>query len=163
MLLRITLTIIKIKTVQNDQIIHINIQHGLSIYAKEQSQKEIYIYFEENSTEICNIPNEQKGRYHGDKKIEKYKKIKSSDSNKDSYQFYVCNELFIFENEKRIKKCGTNYLDNVQFSNIKDLIVIVNNKNPLYPFKVFPNIYIVEKANEKEIFLYKVKWQHYVE
>lgn len=80
-----------------------------------QSHKEIYLYFEEDSPEMCNIPKEQQGRYHGDGKVKKYEKIKSSTNNKDSYQFYVCNELFIFDNDKTIKRCGTDFLKKSNF------------------------------------------------
>lgn len=136
---------------------------SLSSFAMGQSQKPIYIYFEENSSEMCTIPSEQRGRYHGDKRVKKYKKINSAEKNNYSHQFYICNELFIFANKGKIKKCGIEYLDEIKFSDIQELTTTAYNKNPLYPFKVYPNIYIVEKANENEIYLYAVKWLYYVE
>jgi len=134
-----------------------------SILAKGQHTNEIYLYFDKNNSELCEVPISQQGRYHGKKQVRRYEKIESSQNKNDRDRFYICNELFIPEKDSRIKKCKINYLKAIEFSHIDDLIEIVNKENPLYPSKVYPIIYLVEKINKREMLIHEVKWQYYTE
>lgn len=124
------------------------------------AQDKVYIYFDASSAEMCDIPIYQQGRYHGEKHVKKYRKIKSLNSELPD-QFIICNELFILNNEKEI--CSIDYLKKIKFSQIEKLLQKIDEINPLYPDKVFDKTYLVEKINHKKIAIYDVKWQYYIE
>ena len=71
--------------------------------------------------------------------------------------------LSFIKNNNKIDSCRIEYLKNINMSNIDILIKKVNKTNPLYPYKVFPNLFLVEKINDSIIAKYKVKWEYYIE
>ena len=125
-----------------------------------QQNEIIYLWFNPKSNETCNIPKSERGRYHSEINDVKNVKIKQKEGGID---FYICNELFAWTKKSEIDTCSIKYLDKIKFSNILDLIKIVNNKNPLYPEKVFKKVYLVEKVNDTMIVKYDVKWKYYIE
>ncbi len=120
----------------------------------------VYLLFNSNSNETCNIPKSQRGRYHSEINDVNDVKIKQKDGKID---FYICNESFIWTRKSKIDTLSTKDLVKIKFSNILDLIKIVNNVNPLYPAKVFRKVYLVEKLNDSIIVKYDVKWEYYIE
>lgn len=76
--------------------------------------------------------------------------------------FYIGKEMFHFD-EKEVDTCKIEYLKKIKISDLNILKKEVNNVNPLYPYKVFPNLYLVEKINDSLIVKYKVKWEYYIE
>lgn len=75
---------------------------------------------------------------------------------------YIGREMF----SSHIKKndtCKIDYLKNIKFSKIENLKNEVKKINPLYPYKVYPNLFLVEKINDTTIVKYKVKWEYYIE
>lgn len=128
-------------------------------YSFTQEEKRIFIEFDSNSkSETCKISKEDRGRYHTISETKKFTKIVQKNGNID---FYICKELFSHKKEK--DTCNSNYLRNIKFSKIEDLKKTISKINPLYPSKVYPNIYMVEKINDSVIVNYKVKWEYYIE
>lgn len=76
--------------------------------------------------------------------------------------FYICKEMF-YSDQKEIDTCKIEYLKNVKMSDLSILKKDVNRTNPLYPYKVYPNLYLVEKISDSTIVKYKVKWEYYIE
>ena len=76
--------------------------------------------------------------------------------------FYIGKEMFYFD-KKEVDTCRIEFLDKIKISDINILKNKVNNLNTLYPYKVFPNLYLVEKINDSLIVKYKVKWVYYIE
>lgn len=125
-----------------------------------QKEQAVYLKFDSKSEESCQIQEKDKGRYHNNKKQKKY--IKNKSSSKDySYRFYICKELFLAY--KKIDTCNIKYLNNIKISKLIELKKVVEKTNPLYPEKIFPNLYLVEKINDSTIIKYKVKWKYYIE
>jgi hypothetical protein len=62
-----------------------------------------------------------------------------------------------------IDSCNIKLLKVIKFSDLKTLDKEVNQVNPLYPYKVFPHLYLVEKINDSTILKYKVKWEYYIQ
>jgi hypothetical protein len=122
------------------------------------TKKTIYLFFDRNSNETCKVLKDG-GGYLDQKKFQKIKSFQS----KFRYRFYICNELFLLEKNKNIDTCTIEYLQNIKFSNVENLRKTINQVNPLYPWKVFKKVYIVEKIDEEKIVKYDVKWQHYIE
>ena len=129
-------------------------------YSFSQESKKVFIRFNSKNNELCEISKYEMGRYHTVEKVKKYVKSKSH-LEKYSFRFYICKELFLAKNE--IDTCSTKYLNNIEFSRIEDLRKTVSKINPLYPSKVFPNLYLIEKISDSTLAKYKVKWQYYVE
>ena len=125
----------------------------LLFYQKGVSQKIVYVSFDNSSKEMYDyeIGNGQIGK----EKIY----IKEFKKNQKIY-FYIKKELF--ESEE-IDTCKIEYLKNIKVSDLSTLKKEVNRTNPLYPYKVFPNLYLVEKINDSLIVKYKVKWEYYIE
>lgn len=138
---------------QSKDIIHLS-------FNIEKEKEVVYLMFDPGSTEICNIPKEQQGRYHGIEKAKKYEKIRQKDGRID---FYICRELFQLDKLKKIDTCLTEQVINIKFSEIEDLIEKVNRENYLYPSTLFDKIYIFEKISDDQIAKYKVKWRYYIE
>lgn len=133
---------------------------GSSCVAQDKSEEIVFLHFENNSDATCDISEEQQGRFSGKTETKKYKKISQKNG---EIHFYICKELFIFSNNKAKEILKSDYLKNIKFSAIKDLINQVHESNPLYPDKAFDKIYIIEKISDKKITKYKVKWQYYIE
>lgn len=120
-------------------------------------EKEIFLLF--NSTvqpQTCNW-NEK------DKVKNEYEKGSIIKNSKELTTYYINHELFqeIPSQKSSIHPCSI--IKRLNFSDINELKAIVKKKNPLYPFKVFPNIYIIEKLHGDNYKMVKVKWLHYIE
>ena len=126
--------------------------------AYTQEKETVYLNFDLNSKEMCKTLKDGGGYLD----IKKYQKIKSQ-SKKSNYRFYICDELFLFKRGLKPDTCTIKYLKNIKISNLINLKIEVNKINPLYPYKVFPNLYLVEKINDSIIVKYKVKWEYYIE
>ncbi|MFI2741963.1 hypothetical protein ACG2LH_04425 [Zhouia sp. PK063] len=125
-----------------------------------QNKETVFLYFDANSKELCNIPQDQKGRYNKNSNLKRFVKIVQNDKNTI---FYICKEQFINSQKDKRDTCKVNLLNTIKFSKIENLIEQVNKVNPLYPDKVFNNIYIIEKINDSFFVKYKVKWKYYIE
>ncbi|MFK7749124.1 MAG: hypothetical protein AB8B65_12085 [Kordia sp.] len=126
-----------------------------------QNEKEYFLLVDSESNELCQVSKKDNGRYHSKTNTsDTYLKTKSS-LKEYSYRFYICKELFL--SNTKIDTLSINYLKDVKISDITDLKEAVAKTNPLYPFKVFPNLYIVEKIDASTLLKYKVKWKYYVE
>ena len=125
-----------------------------------QQKEVVYLLFDSKSESPCIIPESQRGRYHSE--IDKVKdlKLKQKDG---SVVFYICKESFHWDNNSKIDTCVNKNLEKIRFSNLSDLIRTVNNENPLYPNKVFKNVYLIEKVNDSVLLKYNVDWRYYVE
>ena len=89
--------------------------------------------------------------------------IKETKKNGDII-FYVKDKMFrYYKKTNEIDTCNVKYLKNITFSNLRSLEKKVNNINPYYPYKVFPNLYLVEKTSDSLLIKYKVKWEYYIE
>jgi hypothetical protein len=78
--------------------------------------------------------------------------------------FYIKDKMFrYYTKSTEIDSCNIKFLKLIKFSDLKTLDKEVNQVNPLYPYKVFPHIYLVEKINDSTILKYKVKWEYYIE
>lgn len=131
-----------------------------SNFCLTQNKETIFLYFDASSKESCNIPQSQKDRYNEKPNLKKFVKIAQKDRN---IEFYICKEQFLYRKEDKRDTCKISLLNTIKFSKIDDLMRKVNKVNPLYPDKVFKNIYIVEKINDSSFVKYKVKWQYYIE
>jgi len=125
-----------------------------------QQNEVINLWIDSKSEEKCNIPKSQRGRYHSEiNTVNKYEKYVS----KSKIRFYICKELFVWTKKYKIDTCSVKNIKGINFSSILDLIEKVNNKNPLYPEKVFKKTYIFEKINDSVMVKYNVKWKYYIE
>lgn len=120
-----------------------------------QEKETVYLNFDLNSKETCKTPKEGGGYLN----IKKFRNIKQK--NKD-IDFYICKELFLFKSGLKPDTCTIKYLKNIKISKIEDLKKIVKIENPLYPFKVFEKVYLVDKINDSTIVKYDVKWEYYI-
>lgn len=77
--------------------------------------------------------------------------------------FFIENNRFVFTPLDSQTYCKRVKRQNVVFSDVDSLLTIVNKTNPFYPYKVFPNLYIVDSITDDEIMKYKVKWEYYIE
>lgn len=122
-----------------------------------QAKEKKYIMFKTSSksTYEYEIGNGKKG-------VRKtYVKEYKNDGNID---FYIKDKVFKFNlKTSEADTCNIKYLNNIDLSDIKTLENEVNKVNPYYPFKVFPNLFLVEKINDSTIVKYKVKWEYYIE
>lgn len=125
-----------------------------------QQNQNVYLSFNSTSNELCNIPKNEQERYHGITKVKRFEKIKS---NHHMLRFYICNELFLLDSTSKIDTCASNYFKKIKISDIWELKKVINKVNPLYPAKVFKDVYLIEKLNDSTIVKYKVKWQYYIE
>lgn len=125
-----------------------------------QQNKTIYLLFDSKSNEICNIPKSEQGRYHGDTKAKRFLKI---NTNINEVKFYICKERFLLYSNSKNDTCSVKFIEKIKISDIFELKKIVNKENPLYPYKVFKNIFLIEKINDSTFVKYKVKWQYYIE
>lgn len=137
----------------------ISILYLLLIGNTDQQKKDIYLHFDSNSKEVCNIPKSETDRFHGESKVMMYEK----NVNPDKYSFYICNELFEFRNKEKIDTCQISYFDKIEFSEIEDVRELAKRINPLYPGKAFRNIYIVEEIDDSLAVSYLVEWKYYIE
>ena len=121
----------------------------------QKSENKIYLLFDNSSMETYNYEI-------GDGKIGTEKVyIKELKKNKDII-FYINKEMFYFK-KKEVNTCKIECLRSIKISDLKKLKKEVNKRNSLYPYKVFPNLYLVEKINDSIIVKYKVKWEYYIE
>jgi len=127
-----------------------------SQFCLSQSNNEERVYLEFNSSSEKTYLVEVNGR----KIREKFysKGIKKN----GEITFYIGKEMLSFNNTE-IDTCRIGHLRNIKISNINDLKREVNKINAFYPYKVFPNLYLVEKINDSTIVKYKVKWEYYIE
>jgi hypothetical protein len=127
---------------------------------KAQQNEFVYLQFNRCGEDICIIPKSEEGRYHGKIEIKKYEKIKQVNGD---IEFYICGELFIFNNKSKIETCSVTDSPPWKYSDIWELKKIINKKNILYPEKVFEKVFLVEKFNDSTYFKYDVIWQYYIE
>ena len=123
-----------------------------------QTEKEtVFLLFDGESKELCNIPKSEQGRYHTNK-TDMFSRIKT----KKGVNFYICNELFVFDKSSKLGTCSIDSLKKINFSSFWDLKKIVNEINPFYPSEVFNKIYLIEYKNTRAI-IYDTKWKYYIE
>lgn len=117
-------------------------------------QQKTYLYFDASSDKTFSV--EVNGKI-----ITEQFYSKGINKNGD-ITFYINKEMFYLK-KKEVDTCKIEYLKNIKISNLSNLKIVVNKINPLYPYKVFPNLYLVEKINDSIIVKYKVKWEYYIE
>lgn len=123
-------------------------------FSQNKERQIVYLYFDSTSEKKYSV--EVNGRTIKEKYYNKGVKKNGN------ITFYIGKEMLSFNN-KEIDTCKIQYLENIKISNIKDLKKVVNKENPLYPFKVFPNLFLIEKINDSTIVKYRVKWEYYIE
>lgn len=129
--------------------------YSQSISSQNKEKKFIMFDSLSNETYVHEIGN---GKKENTKVYTKNRK-KNGDIN-----FYIRKELFHYSSViDKIDTCNIEYLKVIKISNIDSLKEDVNKINPLYPYKVYPNLYIVEKVNDSTIVKHKVKWEYYIE
>lgn len=126
-----------------------------------QEKQPTYLEFDAKSEQLCEVSKNDTGRYHSTEKTKKYVKIKSN-SKEHLYRFYICKDLFLFSKKERVDTFNIANLKDIKISKIEDLKKEVNKINILYPYKVFPNLYIIEKIDDTTYVSYKVKWKYYI-
>ena len=126
-------------------------------FSFSQSHERKYIMFDSssNSTYEYEIGNGKK----------ELRRVFIKENKKDgNITFHIKDKMFTYSyKSNEIDTCSIKYLKNIKFSNLKSLEEKVNKVNPLYPHKVFPNLYLVEKIGDSIILKYKVKWEYYIE
>ncbi len=136
-------------------LLFFNFQHLL----QGQEKSTVYLFFDLNNNKKCVIPKGDRCRYYGLKKIKKFEKNKQ----KKKVDFYICRELFVFDEKSKLDTIPAKTFKKIKFFDIWSLKKIVNNKNPLYPNIVFKKIYLVEPVNDSLFIKYDVIWQYYIE
>lgn len=126
-------------------------QKGLS----QTNEKNTYLFFD-------NLSNETYSYEIGDGRIGTEKIYNKVIRKNGEITFYIRKEKFSFS-KKEADTCVIGHLKNIKILNIEDLKKDVNKINPLYPFKVFPNLFLVEKINDSTIVKYKVRWEYYIQ
>lgn len=127
----------------------------LSHHTVSQSNHKRYLLF--------NSPSNSSNEYEiGDGKKEIRKNyIKELRKNGDIV-FYINDNMFRYYKRNEIDSSKIKHLKNINFSKLKSLKKKVNKVNPYYPYKVFPNLYLVEKINDSLFVKYEVKWEYYI-
>ncbi|MBC8755858.1 hypothetical protein H2O64_14365 [Kordia sp. YSTF-M3] len=122
--------------------------------AQEVKKQNVYLHFDSNSKKTYLV------EVNGKNIKEKFytKGIKKD----GEITFYIDKEMFL-SNKKQADTCSVIYLKNIKISNIEDLKKDVDKINPLYPYKVYPNLFLIEKINDSTIVKYKVRWEYYIE
>jgi len=127
------------------------------LFSQEQKKETVYLLFDTNSIDTYTFET-------GDGKVTSRAVYIKENKKYKNINFYIGKELFTFNKKKNeIDTCTIKHLKNIKISKIEDLKKIVNKINPLYPFKVFEKLYLVEKINDSTIVKYDVKWEYYIE
>lgn len=121
----------------------------------QANKKKVYVYFDSFSNKMYSYEI-------GDGKKGKEKVYTKELKKNGNITFYIGKEMLSL-NKKEIDTCRVEYLKNIKISDLNTLKKEVNKINSLYPYKVFPNLYLVEKINDSTIVKYKVKWEYYIE
>lgn len=120
------------------------------------NKQEVYLYFDETSPETYLV--EVNGR------MVKEKFYTKGVNKNGNVTFYMGREMLLFNKKNnKIDSCRIEHLENIKMSNIGTLIKKVNKTNAFYPYKVYPNLILIEKINDSIIAKYKVKWEYYIE
>lgn len=120
----------------------------------------VYLFFDASSPSTCDVGSEMAGRFHESKNVRAFEKVKASTG---AISFYLCKELFRYEGADEVEEVSQAELGKLKFSDLDDLIQKVAETDPLYPSKVFPKIYVIEKGEGESYRKYPVKWEYYVE
>ena len=123
-------------------------------FSQKKTQQKTYLHFDSSSEKTYSV--EVNG-----KTITEQFYSKGIKKNGD-ITFFIGKEMFYF-NKKEIDTCKIEHLKNIKISDINNLKKKVKKINPLYPYKVFPKLYLIEKINDLLIVKYKVKWEYYIE
>lgn len=119
---------------------------------------------EENTYILFDTSSKKEYFVEVDGKMIKEKFYRKGINKNGNITFSLGKEMLSFiKKDNKIDSCRIEYLKIINISNIDNLIKKVNNTNPLYPYKVFPNLFLVEKINDTIIVKYKVKWEYYIE
>lgn len=137
---------------KNITIIIILISHFC--FSQERSKLKTYLHFDSSSKKTYSV------ELNGKTTTEQFYS-KGIMKNGD-ITFYIGKEMFYFNN-KEVDTCKIEHLKNIKISDLNILKKEINKTNPLYPYKVFPKLYLVEKINDSLIVKYKVKWEYYIE
>ena len=124
----------------------------ISSAAVSQTQKDtVHIFFDRLSDEQYNTYTPS-GDYDS---INKYRKRVNS----DYIYFYIANELFTFNKNKKPDTLGTDYLNNIELVSIDYINNVRQKVKHIYFFKkdVFKKIYLLDKQ-EGIILRYEVSW-----
>ncbi|TRO66792.1 hypothetical protein [Christiangramia sabulilitoris] len=77
--------------------------------------------------------------------------------------FYIKKELFRNINKANtIDTCNIESWPENNISNLSELKRKLDTINALYPYKVYPNLFLIEKLNDSIFVRYKVKWEYYL-
>ncbi|AUC74278.1 hypothetical protein [Olleya sp. Bg11-27] len=129
---------------------------SISVFSQEKVNK-IYILFDIESKREFSYEN-------GSGNTETTKVFVKEKKNNGKVDFYIEKQLLKFYNKrKELDTICFNNFEDLKFSNIKELRRVVDKKNPLYPYKVFNNIFLVEKLSEDKFLQYSVRWENYIE
>lgn len=120
----------------------------------------VYLFFDASSPSTCEVGPEMAGRFHESKSVKSFEKAKSKTGD---IRFYLCKELFQYASSDGVAEISETELAKLEFSDLDNLIKKVSKENPLYPSKVFPIIYIIEKGEGKSYLKYPVEWKYYIE
>ncbi|WP_140160664.1 hypothetical protein [Algoriphagus antarcticus] len=106
-----------------------------------------YLFFNAQSDSICQLHPDMKGRFHKTENVKQFNKAKNNDG---SVIFYICNEKFSYsiKNFEAAVSLSEVEFYKLKMSNLNELIEVVNKDNPLYPDKVYGNVFIIEKTKE---------------
>jgi hypothetical protein len=120
----------------------------------------LYLFFDATSTSTCEVGPEMEGRFQESKRVKSFEKVASSSGD---IRFYLCKELFQYASSDGVAEISETELSKLEFSDLDDLIKKVSKENPLYPSKVFPKIYVIEKGEGQTYLKYPVEWKYYIE
>ncbi|MFD2727495.1 hypothetical protein [Hyunsoonleella rubra] len=125
-------------------------------FCYSQTNNNTYLYFDKLSGKTYTV------EINGKKENEKFysKGVKRN----GDITFHIGKEMFLFlRNKNKVDSCKIEHLKSIKLSDVDNLVKVVNKINPLYPHKVFPNLFLVEKLNDSIVLKYKVKWEYYIE
>ena len=121
------------------------------------NNEDVYIIFESSSNKSYEyeVGNGEVGK----EKIYRKELKKNGDM-----LFYIKKELFRYiGHTDPIDTCKIANWPKNNISKISDLKIKVDSINPLYPYKVFPNLFLFEKLNDSIFVGYRVNWEYYLE
>ena len=78
-------------------------------------------------------------------------------------KYFIKGELFMVLNHKNSEILNEDDLKNTNFSSIDKLKIKVQEENVYYPYKVYPDIFLIEKVSENKYQKFKVKWVYHIE
>jgi hypothetical protein len=123
---------------------------SIVLYCQNEKKEIVYLLFDAQSKEKCQVPVEGKGH----QKLNKFRK----EAQGEYIYFKICDESFSTHKTKSLKDtCSITYLEEIELVDLNYLIKKYNSENE-FKHHVFDKIFFVEKISKDVVVKYQVTW-----